>query len=85
VDPIQPDKFHYAEEHKEPRIPTVPEATILRYFSYKHLPEHLQKHSKPFCDLAQHLVATSPDTSAQLIIALNKLLEAKDCFVRAML
>ena len=30
----------------------MPENTILKYFKYDHLPEHLQKHSKPFSDLA---------------------------------
>ncbi len=57
---------------------------ILRYFEYDHLPEALQEFSKPFCDLAHQLALElpyCPETSA----ALRKLLEAKDCAVRAAL
>ena len=54
---------------------------ILRYFAYKHLPEHLQKISKPFCELAYQVaeVALNDETEH----GLRKLLEAKDCVVRA--
>lgn len=54
---------------------------ILRYFEYQHLPPHLQEISKPFHDLA-HLLAShleGPETT----VGLRKLLEAKDCMVRA--
>lgn len=57
---------------------------ILRYFEYAHLPPHLQKVSKPIADLAHEMEATlqdGPEKSA----GLRKLLEAKDCFVRAAL
>lgn len=57
---------------------------ILKYFAYAHLPEHLQKISKPFGELADKLVEElpyNPETSA----ALRKLLEAKDCAVRALI
>lgn len=57
---------------------------ILQYFRYEHLPEKLQTVSKPFGDLAQHMAETlppGPETSA----GLRKLLEAKDCAVRAAL
>lgn len=36
---------------------------MLQFFAYEHLPAHLQKHSKPFGDLAKHLCekpATQP-------------------------
>ena len=55
---------------------------ILRYFHYSHLPEPLAKHSKPFCDLASHVVTTLP-RNPERTVALRKLLEAKDAAVRA--
>lgn len=55
---------------------------ILRYFHYSHLPEKLQGSSKPFCDLARHLIETLP-RNAERSVALRKLLEAKDAGVRA--
>lgn len=55
---------------------------ILRFFHYSHLPERLQGASKPFCDLARHLVETLP-RNAERTVALRKLLEAKDAGVRA--
>lgn len=55
---------------------------ILRYFHYAHLPPFLQASSKPFCDLARHLVETLP-RNAERSVALRKLLEAKDAGVRA--
>jgi len=60
------------------------EAT-LRYFTYDHLPSNLQSISKPFCDLARTLVGELDLSGAQLTIALQKLLESKDCAVRAAL
>jgi hypothetical protein len=55
---------------------------ILRYFHYSHLPPVLQAASKPFCDLARHIVETLP-RNAERTVALRKLLEAKDAGVRA--
>lgn len=55
---------------------------ILRYFHYSHLPATLQEASKPFCDLAGHIVRTLP-RNAERTVALRKLLEAKDAAVRA--
>jgi hypothetical protein len=57
---------------------------VLRYFDYRHLPEDLQKYSRPFYNLAAELVRNTP-RCPQRTIALNKLLEAKDCAVRAAL
>lgn len=57
---------------------------LLQFFEYKHLPEHLQEISAPFHFLAHRMVAllsSNPERSA----GLRKLLEAKDCFVRAKL
>lgn len=57
---------------------------IARYFEYAHLPEHLQAISKPCHDLAEAMIDQLPD-GAELTTGLRKLLEAKDCFVRAAL
>lgn len=55
---------------------------ILRFFHYSHLPPKLQASSRPFCDLARHMVETLP-RNAERTVALRKLLEAKDAGVRA--
>lgn len=56
---------------------------IMKYFEYKHLPDHLQKISKPIGELAAQM-DTLPDC-AEKSAGLRKLLEAKDCFVRTAL
>lgn len=53
-----------------------------KFFTYKHLPPHLQAISAPICDVALELDKTLPD-SAEKSAGLRKLLEAKDCMVRA--
>jgi len=57
---------------------------IIKYFKYEHLPEKLQEVSKPICVLAQEMDHVLPDC-AEKSAGLRKLLEAKDCFVRASL
>jgi len=57
--------------------------SILTFFAYDHLPPHLQEISMPFHELA-HTMADSLD-GAELTVGLRKLLEAKDCMVRAAL
>ena len=57
---------------------------LLQFFAYTHLPAHLQEISKPFGDLAQQIVNTLP-RNPERTTALRKLLEAKDCAVRAFL
>lgn len=59
-----------------------PVEPILKFFKYEHLPPHLQEASKPFCELANLLVATLP-CNAERSVALRKLLESKDAAVRA--
>lgn len=54
----------------------------MKYFNYEHLPEHLQKVSKPIGDLAHEMASNLPD-GEEKTAGLRKLLEAKDCFVRA--
>jgi len=55
---------------------------VARYFAYAHLPEHLQAVSRPFQELADHMITALPD-GPELTAGLRKLLEAKDCSVRA--
>jgi hypothetical protein len=57
---------------------------MLQFFSYEHLPANLQVISRPFHDLAIGLVSTLP-RNPERTVALRKLLEAKDCAVRAVL
>lgn len=58
--------------------------TIVKYFAYKHLPEKLQKISKPLGELAAEMNEVLPDNDEKAA-GMRKLLEAKDCFVRASL
>lgn len=60
------------------------EDPILHYFSFQHLPEHLQRVSRPFADLAAEILRLVP-RSPERTVALRKLLEAKDAGVRAAL
>ena len=55
-----------------------------KYFRYDHLPAKLQEVSKPIAELAEKLNASLPD-GAEKSTGMRKLLEAKDCFVRAAL
>ena len=55
---------------------------LLVHFTYDHLPDTLAEVSKPFCELAQHMADTLPD-GAEKTAGMRKLLEAKDCAVRA--
>ena len=57
---------------------------LMQFFEYAHLPEHLQAVSKPFGELAKHIDETLP-ANAESTVALRRLLEAKDCAVRAFL
>jgi hypothetical protein len=57
---------------------------MLQFFRYEHLPEHLQAMSRPFGVLARQLVENLP-RNPERTVALRKLLEAKDCAVRALL
>jgi len=56
---------------------------ILQFFEYEHLPSHLQVISKPFGDLANKLAGSLE--GPELTVCLRKLLESKDCAVRAAL
>jgi hypothetical protein len=71
---------------------------MLQFFQYNHLPAGLQLVSRPFCDLAHAMVHGDnvPEAGTttfgpplprnpERTVALRKLLEAKDCAVRAAL
>lgn len=55
---------------------------IMQFFEYAHLPPHLQAISKRFHELASWIVETLP-RNPERTVALRRLLESKDCAVRA--
>lgn len=57
---------------------------IMKFFEFSHLPPHLQEVSRPIGELATQMDASLPD-GPEKSAGLRKLLEAKDCFVRAKL
>ncbi len=57
---------------------------MLRHFTCDHLAEKLREASEPFCSLAED-VASRGTSGPETTMALRKLLEAKDCAVRAVL
>lgn len=57
---------------------------LLQFFEFEHLPAHLQFVSEPFHSLA-HQIANDLPASPERTSALKKLLEAKDCAVRALI
>lgn len=59
-------------------------AAILRYFQSDHLPEPLASISTE-CRILAVIMAKSLPQGPELTAGLRKLLEAKDCFVRAAL
>lgn len=60
-------------------------AALLEHFTYDHLPPALQNISRPFHNLAHQLVNEHELDGPELSAGLRKLLEAKDCAVRAQL
>jgi len=55
---------------------------MMQFFTYAHLPESMQAVSKPFAELAAKMDEILSE-NAEKTTALRKLLEAKDCAVRA--
>lgn len=55
---------------------------MLQFFKFDHLPAPLGLISKPFGELANFIVDMLPP-NPERTVALRKLLEAKDCAVRA--
>lgn len=64
--------------------PARPPPSTLRYFDCGHLPQHLQDIVAGYRALAHEMVARGGDP-AEMHAGLRKLLEAKDCAVRAMI
>lgn len=62
------------------RHPTIQDTAS--FFEFEHLPEYLQPISEVCAATARFALNELPD-SPQLALGLQKLLEAKDCFVRA--
>jgi hypothetical protein len=71
-------------------------AALLEFFEYGHLRhERLRQVSRPFCELAHEMVAPLGEPvgdgtglgldGAEATMALRKLIESKDCAVRAAL
>jgi len=59
-------------------------STTIQYFHFEHLPKKLQDISRPCAELAQLMESILPD-GPEKSAGMRKLLEAKDCFVRAAL
>lgn len=64
--------------------PNVMGAPILKYFAYEHLPPRLKEISRQIHQLAVTMDRALP-AGPEKTTGLRKLLEAKDCFVRARL
>lgn len=75
--PMDSNQFHLRKGKPMPN-------PIMKYFEYAHLPERLQAVSKPFGDMAAQMNDQLPD-GPEKSAGLRKLLEAKDCMVRAAL
>lgn len=54
---------------------------IMQFFAYEHLPPRLQQVSKLFAELAHEMAISF--SGPELTAGLRKMLEAKDCCVRA--
>lgn len=65
-------------------LPSDGNFNIMQFFTFSHLPTPLQEISRPFSELAVSLNAVLPN-NPEKTSALRKLLEAKDCAVRARL
>ncbi len=57
---------------------------MIQFFAYEHLPPHLQEVSKQFWEMADWMRRNLP-ANEERDFAFRKLLEAKDCAVRAKL
>jgi len=56
---------------------------LLQFFRFDHLPPHLRAVSEPFAALANDMASRLD--GPELVVGLRKLLESKDCCVRAAL
>jgi hypothetical protein len=67
-----------------PELRNIATRELLSFFAWHHLPPDLGEISALCCGLAEQMVGRLSD-SRELTTGLRKLLEAKDCFVRAAL
>ena len=65
-------------------VPDEEKEHIMQFFAYKHLPQHLQEISSPFCEIATWIESSIP-RNPERTVALRRVLEAKDAAVRAYL
>ena len=72
-----------ADEDKLPRYNHPAIDGIMQWFSYEHLPPDLQEVSRLAHELAHKMAQSLQGGGPELTVGLRKLLEAKDCFVRA--
>lgn len=75
MSPVPPDQRHTLPLHPSVR-------GILRWFDHAHLPPDLQAVARPIGDLAWEFAERLP-ADPETTTGLRKLLEAKDCLVRA--
>lgn len=78
--PLAPSQTIDQELGRQPSHPD----PIMRYFDFKHLPAHLRATAMIFHETAEVINNTVPD-GPEKSAGLRKLLEAKDCCVRACL
>ncbi len=69
-------------ESDAPPAPPAPAEHLMQFFSYAHLPGPLAEISQPFCELAERMIVQLPRNPERTVM-LRKLLESKDCAVRA--
>jgi len=69
-------------EFEESRLAKFP---ILAFFKYDHLPKHLSEVARHYAHLAFLAAQANSKHPAEVAAGLRKLLEAKDCAVRAAL
>lgn len=74
----------YEPKGTEPAPAEPPKERMLKWFEYKHLPEHLAVVSMKFYELACS-ICSLVEPGPERTVALRKLLEAKDAAVRAKL
>lgn len=83
--PIDPASVLGTREHAahatEGRHPAVQDA--LQWLGFSHLPEALQRYSRPFYVAALDAIQDIRTDSPELTTALNRIIEAKDSAVRA--
>lgn len=86
----QSDNSWEEEVQRERDLEQQARAQLLRFFKYDHLPPRLAEVSRPFFLLAEDMIDTLGGVKKimreeQCRIGFQKLIEAKDCFVRAAL